>query len=86
MADRTSAGIFGEMFNFLAEGGKKSKEDLIAFLWDSCHGYDFNYCQMDADESLEKLGLAKMCGCGSYLYKGESTEWHTEDACNVKEF
>lgn len=84
MADRTSAGIFGEMFNFLA--GDKSREELIEYLWNSAGYYDFNYYQMEADESLEKLGLAKMCGCGCYRYKGESDRYHTEPDCDTEEY
>lgn len=59
MADRSSAGICGEMFRLLASS--KSKEQIARALWRLQFNYDFSPCQMDEDRALKKLGLARDC-------------------------
>jgi hypothetical protein len=62
MADRTSAGLFGSIFEILAEnGGDKDKEYALKF-WEIKEdgGYDFSDYQMYCDEALVKLGLARL--------------------------
>lgn len=86
MADRTSAGIFGDMFNYLAAKKKISKEELVKVLWSHAHGYDFSNDQMGADEALVKLGLATECKCGGTVYKGDSADYHDEDKCNPEDW
>ena len=73
MADRTSAGILGLVFELLAEG--KSKKQMVKALWRARQDYDFSDDQMDADEALIQLGLAEECKvCGATVYDGEDHE------------
>ena len=72
MADRTSAEIFGTIFDYLAAAKPISKDELVAYLWKATWDYDFNYCQMGCDDALMALGLAWECdGCGNTLYKDD---------------
>ena len=57
MADRTSAGIFGQIFELLAEDPTEDHKALALRVYDMTRGYDFNDYQMNADEALETLGL-----------------------------
>lgn len=60
MADRTSAALFGSIFDHLAEGKPSKKDrDFALWLWTQTGDYDFSEYQMDCDESLVKLGLAE---------------------------
>jgi hypothetical protein len=59
MADRTSAGIFGDLFNRLATKRGAWVKGEAQWLWKQSEGYDFTPDQMDADEALVKFGLAK---------------------------
>lgn len=59
MADRTSAVIFGDIFNMLAEEPTEKNKEMANKIFDKTYDYDFSNYQMYADESLEKLGLAK---------------------------
>lgn len=79
MADRTSAGLFGEIFNMLAfelppECGRFK---LAQRFFEMMSGYDFDPCQMEADEALVELGLAHKQGdCmfyGPTEAKGDAT-------------
>jgi len=56
MADRTSAVLFGKIFDILAAD---QYEELARKLWDLKSSYDFSSYQMNCDESLIKLGLAR---------------------------
>lgn len=55
MADRTSARIFGQLFTHIAQGTPLTHD----VLWDMCQRYDFHPCQMDINEILISLGLAR---------------------------
>jgi hypothetical protein len=57
MADRTSAGLFGSIFEAIADGKPLDPEDI----WDMTGGYDFSPYQMGCDDALEKLGLLHFC-------------------------
>lgn len=67
MADRQSAGMFADIFNFLAgfnsdqTRSEPTKRDrsFAHELWKSLGQYDFSYYQMYCDEALEVLGLAR---------------------------
>jgi len=79
MADRTSAGLFGDIFRMLAEEPTEKNKEIASKIFDKTYNYDFSNYQMDADEALEKLGLAKkgidpdypMDG-EVYIFKGDS--------------
>ena len=83
MADRTSAGLFRKFFELLAKNPTEEHKEIAEEIWTMRKEYDFNEYQMEADEYLIKLGLAKMgidpgCQAGIYsdsqeivLYKGE---------------
>lgn len=72
MADRTAAGIFGEFFD-LAAGIKQTPEvkRLALLMWCMTGGYDFSPDQMECDEALIKLGLAKRGVDPDYPEDGE---------------
>lgn len=59
MADRTSAKIFGNLFDILAKNPDINSNQLAKILWEMQRGYDFSPYQMNADEALVKLGFAK---------------------------
>jgi hypothetical protein len=61
MADRTSAGIFGDVFIYLASQPKSPERDAFALeVWCQSQGnYDFSNYQMGADKALIELGLAR---------------------------
>lgn len=58
MADRTSARLFGQVFSVLAKNPEKYKEAAHE-IFNEVQYYDFNEYQMDADEDLMSLGLAR---------------------------
>lgn len=58
MADRTSAEIFGRIFDMLAELPSQHNIETAAKIYNMAKDYDFNEYQMEADDSLIKLGLA----------------------------
>jgi hypothetical protein len=60
MADRTSARIFGLFFNHLAKNPTEENITLAKELTKELTNYDFSLYQMDADEALITLGLAKI--------------------------
>lgn len=74
MADRTSARIFGELFQWLADEAPDtiSRERLVQYLWEKQKRYDFSPCQMECDpEALMKLGLARRGVDPEYPDEGE---------------
>jgi len=71
MADRTSARLFGDIFNMLAEEPTEGNKDIAAKMFPKTRDYDFNHYQMDADDALIKLGLAKMGVDLEYPEEGE---------------
>lgn len=58
MSDRTSAGLFADIFNLLAENPTKDHKAIAKKIWPKRGDYDFSDYQMGCDESLIKLGLA----------------------------
>jgi len=59
MADRTSAELFGILFEVLAQNPNEDNKALAKQFFELSDGYDFSYDQMYADEALITLGLAK---------------------------
>jgi hypothetical protein len=61
MADRSSAYLFGEVFRIVAEyvPPGDTRDAMARRLWDLTLGYDFTDNQMNADEALLALGLAR---------------------------
>ena len=58
MADRTSAALFGHMFEYLAKDTSEKAREFARHIWGLTADYDFNSYQMYCDEALEELGLA----------------------------
>lgn len=60
MSDSTSAEIYGRLYTELAKK-PDSKEIVVVAkaMWKRSWEYDFHACDMDADEALIKLGLAR---------------------------
>jgi hypothetical protein len=87
MADRTSAEIFGTLFTHLAEDLRIASADIIHAdrreyiltlardLWPKMWSYDFNEYQMDADDALVQLGLARRVGGEIQYMNQEMTTW-----------
>lgn len=72
MSDRTSAGIFAEVFSYLAIGPIDAGTlKFAARMWESSRQYDFDPYQMGCDEALLKLGLAKRGVRPEYPSDGE---------------
>ncbi len=59
MSDRTSAEIFGKIFTFLAKKPIQNREDAARVWWPRTKQYDFHPSQMDCNDALVTLGLAK---------------------------
>lgn len=59
MSDRTSAGVFGKMFNLLAKNPTDEHKEIAKELWPEIQEYDFSEYQMYCDDALIALGLAK---------------------------
>lgn len=69
MADRTSAALFGEIFELLASDEPIDRATIARRMWDKSGGYDFSPYQMSADDALMKLGLAHECkDCKAIVY------------------
>ena len=58
MADRTSAALFAELFELFAEDPIQHR-NIAHRVHDFSGNYDFNTHQMDCDEALIVLGLAR---------------------------
>jgi hypothetical protein len=56
MADRTSAEIFGKIFELLAENPTDEHKEMAAKIYPMAGNYDFAPYQMDADEALITRG------------------------------
>ena len=73
MADRTSAGLFSDMFEILEkyvpEG--EQRDELARRFWDMTEGYDFSPYQMGCDDALLALGLAHLGVDPEYPQDGE---------------
>lgn len=73
MADRTSAGIFGEIFAYLASQPQSEQRDAFALrCWSFTSDYDFSSYQMGADDALITLGLARRGIDPDYPDEGET--------------
>lgn len=74
MADRTSAELFGMFFDELAKlkDERLSADEYVQRvsrkLYKLTFNYDFNQYQMDADDALVALGLAKKMESGETHY------------------
>lgn len=80
MSDRTSAGIYGGMFELLASDPSDQHKKWARKLWKSSFEHDFNPCQMEADKALQKLGLAKQVvneyGDDDFVYRNsDGRDW-----------
>ena len=72
MADRTSAEVFRAIFELLAgEPPSDTRTRLTRGVWSLARNYDFSTCQMDADDALMKLGLARLAVDPRYPNEGE---------------
>lgn len=60
MADRTSAALFGKLFQLLARNPTEEHKEIAAEMFDLTGEYDFSNYQMYADEACEKLGLCRI--------------------------
>ena len=80
MADRTSAALFGEIFQWLAEIPNDERAlEFASRLYERTQHYDFLAYQMDADDALLALGLARKGVRQDYLEDGEVTLFKHED-------
>jgi hypothetical protein len=68
MADRTSAGIFANLFHYLARNPDNRNLEAAKYVWTLSRDYDFHPQQMGVPESLEILNLAKKNEEGEWLY------------------
>ena len=60
VSDRTSAEIFRRIFEGLAKGeGPVNRKKLARELWKDTEQYDFHPKQLECDDVLQKLGLAR---------------------------
>lgn len=59
MADRTSAEIFGSIFEMLSENPDERNKGIAKRIWSMIDAYDFNAYQMYVDDSLKMLELAR---------------------------
>lgn len=72
MSDRTSAGIFADIFVYLAEQPQTIERDsFVTRMWNASCEYDFSPRQMGADQQLIELGLAYMAVDPEYPDEGE---------------
>lgn len=59
MSDRTSAGLFRRFFRYLAADPTPQSIAFAKGLWAWARDYDFSHSQMDCDDALITLRLAK---------------------------
>lgn len=80
MSDRTSAGIFADVFCFLAEMPDSPEKTAFAEkMWAAARGYDFSPRQLECNEVLTKLGFAKKMVDPEYPDEGEVTMYRQGD-------
>lgn len=72
MADRTSASVFGKIFNILAKNPTEEHKAMAREIWPLQSDYDFSEYQMYADDALIALGLAKIGVDSRYPEEGET--------------
>lgn len=71
MADRTSARLFGKIFDLLAKNPTEEHKAIAKEIYAETIDYDFRNYQMYADESLIILELAKKGIDTDYPEEGE---------------
>jgi hypothetical protein len=63
VADRKSAGLFGNIFRYLAEyHNDRDGKKFAQWLYDQSAGYDFSDNQMECDAALNDLGVKRTIG------------------------
>jgi hypothetical protein len=72
MADRTSANLFGTIFKLLAKNPTDEHKEIAKEIFAETGDYDFSNYQMDADEALIALDLAKIGINPDYPDEGET--------------
>ena len=77
MADRTSAGLFGKIFQLLAVNPTDEHKQIASEIFDMTGEYDFSNYQMYAEEACHKLDLCRTIPDPEYpdaikvLWKGD---------------
>lgn len=79
MADRTSAGIFGRIFEYLAQKPDRRAKEFALEMWSEAGGYDFSWYQMECDDALVTLGLAKRAHDPEYPDEGKRVFYRDGD-------
>lgn len=59
MSDHSSAYLFSKLFEMFAEDGTAQAKEHARKIWVMSWQYDFSFEQMDCNQALERLGLAK---------------------------
>lgn len=82
MSDRTSAHLFGRVFKLIAEyvPPGDARDRLAREFWRETQGYDFSDYQMDADDALFALGLARRGVNPDWPEEGEVVLYGPEEA------
>ncbi len=71
MADRASARLVGRIFELLAKNPTSEHKEIAKEIFAESMQFDFANYQMDADDALIKLGLAKIGIDPNYPEDGE---------------
>lgn len=73
MADRTSARLFGDIFELIVDhlAPGSERDNVARLLWDKTYQYDFTPDQMGCDEALFALGFARRGVDPEYSEDGE---------------
>jgi hypothetical protein len=79
MADRTSAGLFGKIFELLAKNPTDEHKTIAKEIFAYTRDYDFNNYQMYADDALLTLGLAVKGVHPKYVDEGETIIYADSD-------
>ena len=66
MSDRSKAYLFAELFQMFAKDMTDESKWFAHQVWKMTFEYDFLPCQMECDDALELLGLAKPDMDGDY--------------------
>lgn len=76
MADRTSARLFGKIFDLLAKNPTDEHKEIAKEIYAETIDYDFSNYQMYSDNSLIALGLAKIGINEDYPEEGEQVVYN----------
>ena len=79
LADRTSAEIFGYIFERLASSKPIDRETMAKTMWEFSHDFDFSAYQMYCDNALIKFGFAKRGIHPDYPEDGKTVLYIGED-------